>query len=96
VQSPLSCPKANHALQQESDSDADTLGASVFQSHNRPEELPMSRNLIAIRERDHQAHPHGIMGHGRREIEAITREINHLANVLDFGESGVKGPNVER
>jgi hypothetical protein len=96
VQSPLSCPKANQDLQQESDRDANTLGASVFEAHDRAKEFAMGRDFVSVRERDHQAHPHGVMGHGRREIEAITREINHLANVLDFGESGVKGPNVER
>jgi hypothetical protein len=56
----------------------------------------MRRNLIAVWKRDHQAHPHGIVGHGRGEIESIAREINHLANVLDLGESGVEGPNMQR
>jgi hypothetical protein len=56
----------------------------------------MRRNLIAVWKRDHQAHPHGIVGHGRGEIESIAREINHLADVLDLGESGVEGPNMQR
>jgi hypothetical protein len=91
----VSCPKANHGLQQESDSDADMVGPSIFETHNRAKEFAMRRDLVAIGERDHYAHPDRIMGHRGDEVEAIAREINHLANIFYLGKPGVKRPNVQ-
>jgi hypothetical protein len=89
-------PDCRGALQQESDRDADMIGAPVFESHDGAKEFPMGRNLIAVGKRDHQAHPHRIMRHGRGEIQAITREINHLTDVLDLSETGVERPDMQR
>ena len=55
----------------------------------------MSGSPLTIWKRDDHSHPPMIVGHAAQEIQTVTREINHLAYILDVDESRVEWANMQ-
>ena len=54
----------------------------------------MRHYFVAERERDYETHADEIVRHAGGEVEAVAREVNHLADVFDVPEAGIEGAEV--
>jgi hypothetical protein len=82
--------------QKKSNCDSSCSVGMVLESNHLAEKSAMRGSPLAIRESDDKPHARMVVRHATQEIEAVTREIDHLAHILDLDEPRIEGADVHR